>query len=129
MNTPYQCLIVEDDDHLIAIYQWQLQRIGFEVIAVTDGGKAIEHLKQHTPQILLLDLRLPKVNGLEVLEFIRMSPDLEHLYIVVITAHTQFRLQEASQRANEYLVKPIRPDDLEAVMLRAVQSFSRSDTA
>jgi CheY-like chemotaxis protein len=129
MNTPYQCLIVEDDEHLIAIYQWQLQRIGFEVTAVTDGGSAIEYLKHHSPQILLLDLRLPKVNGLAVLEFIRASSDLEHLYIVVITAHTQFRLHEASQRANDYLIKPIRPADLEATMLRAVQSLSPSDTA
>ncbi len=128
MNTAYLCLIVEDDEHLIAIYQWQLQHIGFEIIVVTDGGKAIEYLKHHTPQILLLDLRLPKVNGLEVLDFIRMSPELANLYIVVVTAHIQFRLHEASQRANEYLVKPIRPADLETAMLRAVQSFSRSDT-
>jgi two-component system, OmpR family, alkaline phosphatase synthesis response regulator PhoP len=129
MKTLYQCLIVEDDEQLNILYQWQLQRKGFEVATVTDGGKAIEYLKHHSPQILLLDIRLPKVNGLEVLEFIRMSAHLEHVYIVIVTAHAKFQQDAASQRANEYLVKPVRPDDLEAVLLRAKQSLSRSGTA
>ena len=70
-------LLVDDDPFIIAVYVAKLKRAGLEVDAVTDGSDALHRLESVRPDLVILDLNMPKLNGIEVLKFIRNSPALE----------------------------------------------------
>lgn len=80
-----QVLIVEDDAIIANIYQRKLQMDGFQVQHATDGELAMEMIKSAPPSIVLLDLQLPKANGIEVLKFIRSREESKALPVVVLT--------------------------------------------
>jgi CheY-like chemotaxis protein len=78
-------LLVEDDAIIAQIYQRKLKSEGFEVTHVADGQLAIDHLQATVPDIVLLDLQLPKKNGIDVLQFIRANEPSKNLPVVVFT--------------------------------------------
>ena len=78
-------LIVEDDAIIANIYQRKLQMDGFQVQHAADGELAMEMIKCNPPTIVLLDLQLPKANGIEVLKFIRSREESKSLPVVVFT--------------------------------------------
>ncbi len=82
-------LIVEDDRHIIESLSFVLERDGYEVAAVLDGEAAIERLAAAPPDLLILDLMLPKVTGFEVLKRIKADPGLKELPVIVLTAKGQ----------------------------------------
>ena len=82
-------LIVEDDRHIIESLSFVLEREGYEVAAVFDGEAAIERLAAAPPDLLILDLMLPKVTGFEVLKRIKADPGLKELPVIVLTAKGQ----------------------------------------
>ena len=78
-------LVVEDDVDIATILRDRLQTMGYEVMTVYDGQAALDTLEKVTPTLVLLDLQLPKVNGMEVLK--RARKDWPDLPAVVMTAH------------------------------------------
>ena len=78
-------LIVEDDAIIANIYQRKLQMDGFQVQHAADGELAMEMVKCNPPAIILLDLQLPKANGIDVLKFIRAREESKHIPVVVFT--------------------------------------------
>ena len=80
-----QILFVDDDHVVIRHYQRWLQRAGYEVEVATDGLAATEVLKQRQPALVVLDLMLPKANGVEVLKYVRQELGLKDLPVVVLS--------------------------------------------
>jgi CheY-like chemotaxis protein len=82
-------LLVEDDSFLIDIYTKQLTKEGFNVILASDGESAIGKIKELNPDLVMLDIILPKISGWEVLRKIREELNLKDLKIIVLSALSQ----------------------------------------
>ncbi len=102
-------LIVEDDAIIANIYQRKLQMDGFQVQHAADGELAMEMIKSNLPTIVLLDLQLPKANGIEVLKFIRSREESKTLPVVVFTNSYLGTLVQSAWKAgaNKCLTKAI----------------------
>ena len=79
-------LLVEDERHIVESLSFVLEREGFEVSAAADGESALERLRAERPDVLVLDVMLPKLGGLEVLKLVRADAGLRTLPVVVLTA-------------------------------------------
>ncbi len=109
MSERTEILIVEDDAIVASIYQRRLKMDGFLVQHAADGALAMEMITRDPPDIILLDLQLPKVSGIEVLKFIRAREESKNMPVVVFTNAFQGALVEAAWQAgaNECLTKAI----------------------
>jgi len=100
-------LLVEDDDNLADIYTKRLTEEGFEVERIADGEDALAAALNFRPDLVLLDIMMPKVSGFEVLKILRETPTTSKVKIIMITALGQEadQHQAASLGADDYLVK------------------------
>lgn len=105
-------LVVEDEKPLRIIYEMVLKEIGFTIIHAADGQQAIEVLKETTPDMVILDMLLPRVNGTTVLDYLHTTPHLQKTRVVIISAHHQFNQVGLLRSEDEFLLKPIHPKDL-----------------
>jgi DNA-binding response OmpR family regulator len=104
---PKRILLVEDDDALASVYQVRLVAEGFEVQRVANGEDALATAVAFKPDLVLLDVMMPKVSGFDVLDILRNTPETANLKIIMLTALSQ---ESDKQRAKElgvddYLVK------------------------
>lgn len=102
-------VVVEDDNAMRTIYRRVLEDIGYTVIEANDGNTAIKLLRDHTPEIIFLDILLPYVNGMAVLEYILGADHLDRMRVVIVTSNRQFEKEIVTQRPVDFIVKPIRP--------------------
>lgn len=109
MSSGKKILIVEDDPIIADLYQRKFVSEHYTVELAGDGATAMESLKTHQPDVVLLDLQLPQVNGIEVLKFIRATPELRALPVIVFTnAYLGNMVQSAWKAgANRCLTKAI----------------------
>jgi DNA-binding response OmpR family regulator len=110
-------MIVEDDHFLSSLVKTRLEKDGFSVIQAFDGNQAIEMLRTEVPNLVMLDLIMPKVNGFEVLKTISSTPGLELIPVVIVSNLAQDSdIQKAKELgAKEYFVKvKVSIDDLVA---------------
>jgi len=108
-------LIIEDEFPVRMIYEAVLQRLGFTSIHAADGYAALSLLEYYSPDLILLDILMPKMDGLEVFRRIQAMPHLQHVPVVIITAHEHFRSQLALDPKDQFLIKPVRPYQLQQV--------------
>lgn len=100
-------LLVEDDDALANTYLTRLEAEGFSVRRANNGEDALATALQYRPDLVLLDVMMPKVSGFEVLDILRNTPDTANLKIIVLTALGQEgdKQRAAQLGADDYLVK------------------------
>lgn len=100
-------LLVEDDDALASVYLVRLEAEGFDVRRVANGEDALAAAISYKPDLVLLDVMMPKVSGFDVLDILRNTPETANLKIIILTALSQ---ESDKQRAvqlgvDDYLVK------------------------
>ena len=120
-----QLLLIEDDPALQTTLQRTLQRKGFRVEPCTDGLLALERWKQVQPDVVLLDLSLPGLDGLEVLALARKSGLLAPVLILTARGTVGDRIIGLNTGADDYLAKPFDLDELEA-RIRALHRRTHS---
>jgi DNA-binding response OmpR family regulator len=100
-------LLVEDDDSLASVYLSRLQAEGFDVRRVNNGEDALAAALSYKPDLVVLDVMMPKVSGFDVLDILRNTPETAELKIIMLTALSQDSDQERAKSlgANEYLIK------------------------
>lgn len=100
-------LLVEDDDALANVYTVRLESEGFEIQRVSNGEEALSNALEFKPDLILLDVMMPKVDGFEVLDILRNTPQTANIKIIVLTALSQEsdRERASSLGADDYLVK------------------------
>lgn len=100
-------LVVEDDTFLADLYKTKFELEGFKVFSAYDGEKGLELAKKQHPDIILLDLMLPKMNGFEVLEGIKADPALGKIPVLLLTNLSQKADVDRglSLGANDFLIK------------------------
>jgi phosphate regulon transcriptional regulator PhoB len=120
-------LIVEDEPDIRELLAFHLERDGFHVTKARSGGDALRHIKGGVPDLVLLDLMLPEVDGLEVCRRIRQDPRTASLPIVMLTAKGEEvdRILGLELGADDYIVKPFSPKEVVA-RVRAVLRRSRA---
>jgi DNA-binding response OmpR family regulator len=104
---PPRILLVEDDDALANVYVTRLQAEGFDVRRVSNGEEALATALTYKPNLVVLDVMMPKVSGFDVLDILRNTPETANLKIIMLTALSQSSDQERAKSlgADDYLVK------------------------
>ncbi|HMH31076.1 MAG TPA: response regulator, partial [Methylomirabilota bacterium] len=104
---PKRILLVEDDDSLANVYQSRLQAEGFDVKRVANGEDALAAAISYRPDLVLLDVMMPKVSGFDVLDILRNTPETANLKVIMLTALSQDsdQARAKSMGADDYLVK------------------------
>jgi DNA-binding response OmpR family regulator len=108
-------LIVEDDLNLSQILQEILEFEGIKSSIIADGALALKRLAQVAPPLIILDMHLPNVSGLEIITYIRSRPDLSGVKICVITADPQMAAS-ARKDADKVYVKPLSLDEIDEIL-------------
>ena len=106
LNKKPKALIVEDDEELQDVFSEALFQAGYTITLYSDGESALEYLDQEKPQLLLLDLHLPKRSGREILTHIRSSERLSDISVIIASADPSLA-DILSQEADLVLIKPI----------------------
>jgi two-component system cell cycle response regulator DivK len=106
---PKKVLIVEDNELNMKLFNDLLEAHGYETLQTKDGFKALEMAREHTPDLILMDIQLPEVSGLEVTKWLK---DDETLSVIPVVAVTAFAMKGDEERIREggceaYLSKPI----------------------
>lgn len=100
-------LLVEDDDALANVYLTRLQAEGFDVKRVPNGEDALSTVLQYRPDLILLDVMMPKVSGFDVLDILRNTPETTNIKVIMLTALNQEGDKTRANQlgADDYLVK------------------------
>ena len=111
-------LCADDDEDILSLVALRLERAGFEVARVSDGEAAIAGARELRPAVLVLDVMMPKRNGLEVLAEVRADPGLAPMKVLLLSARVQETDIErgVGAGADAYLAKPFRAQDLVAAV-------------
>ncbi|MFE4105253.1 response regulator [Almyronema epifaneia] len=113
-------LAVDDSPDSLFLIQAILEDENYNLTLAEDGQTALEKIEQSPPDLVLLDVMLPRMNGYEVLQHIRNNPDLPFMPILLMTAHEEIDVaREATARANGFLRKPFSIEDF----LRQIQAL------
>jgi two-component system cell cycle response regulator DivK len=118
---PKKVLIVEDNELNMKLFNDLLEAHGYETLQTKDGFKAMEMAREHTPDLILMDIQLPEVSGLEVTKWLKDDEELSAIPIVAVTA---FAMKGDEERILEggceaYLSKPITV----SVFIETVRQF------
>jgi len=100
-------LVIEDDEHIAKIYELKFLREGYDTVLVTNGEDGIEKITSERPDLIILDLMLPKKDGFAVLEEIKKSPQLANIPVLVLSNLGGKSDQDRAKSlgAREYMIK------------------------
>lgn len=115
-------LVVEDFEDNRFMMKRLLEMSGYQVVEAINGQEAIEVAQRELPDLILMDLSLPLLDGLSATRRIRVRPELEKVPIVAVSAHdtADFHAEALAAGCNEYVTKPIDFDELESLLKRLI---------
>jgi DNA-binding response OmpR family regulator len=121
---PGHILAVDDDDRIRRLVQITLQSRGYRVSTAEDGLEALQMIDAETPDLVVLDVTMPRMDGIEVLRRVRAKTETTTLPVVMLTAKSQDEDVLEGQRsgADYYLTKPFHPLELIAVVEEALRA-------
>ncbi|MCT8339580.1 response regulator transcription factor [Flavobacteriaceae bacterium TK19130] len=104
-------LLVDDEPDILEIVGYNLSTEGYDVITAENGSEAIKKARKHTPHLIILDVMMPEMDGIEACEKLRKIPELSQTVITFLTARGEDYSQVAGfdAGADDYITKPIRP--------------------
>lgn len=107
-------LIVDDEPFILKSLSFVLSKEGFQIETANNGLEAMEKIEKNKPEIVFLDIMMPKKNGMEVCQWIRENPRLKDIYVIILTAKGQEMDREKgfSIGADEYMTKPFSPSSV-----------------
>lgn len=120
-------MFVDDEEELVSALVERLELRGIDAIGVTSGDEALEHLREEPFDVVIIDVKMPGIGGLEVLRTVsRRYPDVK---VILMTGHGSTEDSEIGRRlgAVAYLQKPVDLEDLLATIERATVSIKRVD--
>ena len=110
-NENIRILLVDDEEDILEIIQYNLTQEGYQVYTAKNGIEAIAKAKKKDPHLIILDVMMPEMDGIEACEILRATPGLENTIITFLTARGEDYSQLAGfdAGADDYIQKPIRP--------------------
>lgn len=122
-------VIIEDDPDICEILKFNLEQSGYDAAIYYDGNKGYEAIIQSPPDLILLDLMLPGMNGLEIARKVRFEDRTKHIPIIMITARSEEFdvLHGLEQGADDYITKPFRPREVIARIKALLRRHKRDE--
>ena len=125
-------LLVDDEPDILEIVGYNLKNEGYQIVTASNGNEAIKSAKKHNPHLILLDIMMPEMDGIEACEKIRTIPALENVIIAFLTARGEDYSQVAGFEAgaDDYITKPVKPKVLVSKvksLLRRLKSKKEND--
>ena len=107
-------LVAEDDRAILTGVADLLESEGYEVVPAGNGAEALDLYRRHAPDLVLLDVMMPKMSGIELIQRVRQDPELSGIKILMLTARSQEgdRIRARNSGADDYLVKPFAATNL-----------------
>ena len=126
-NKPmHKVLVVDDEAPILELLTYNLEKAGYEVASAADGVKAVDIARRFLPDLVLLDIMMPGIDGVETCRRIREIPELQKTFVIFLTARSEEYSEVAAfdVGADDYITKPIKP----RALLSRIQAFFRRDT-
>ena len=125
---PKHILVVEDEPDTAELIELHLKNDGYRVTVAGDGDQALKKVHKHMPDLVILDLMIPEITGVEVCKFIRKDPATQSIPIIMCTAKTGEidKILGLELGADDYVTKPFSPREL---LLRVKNLIKRSDSS
>lgn len=113
-NPDTTVLIVEDEVAIVTMLRYNLEREGFKVLSTGDGEEAVTMVKEHHPDVIVLDWMLPSMTGVEVCKQLRWDQSTKNIPIIMLSARGEEgdRIRGLDSGADDYMVKPFSPSEL-----------------
>ncbi len=107
-------LLADDEPNIVLVVSKRLEMQGYQIISAGDGQQALEKARMEKPDLILLDLQLPKIDGYKVCQILKADESTKAIPIILFSARMQMTDKEAAQEygANAYLAKPFQPEVL-----------------
>lgn len=120
---PKTILVVDDFEETQTLMKFLLEKLGYQVLQARDGWKAVEAVKKQLPDLILMDMALPLVNGLAATKLIRELKEASEVPIIAFTASGQFIYQQAiAAGCNDLIEKPIDIEKLKLVIKKYLKT-------
>ncbi|NKE72031.1 response regulator [Candidatus Manganitrophus noduliformans] len=122
---PKKVLIVDDEEFVRQLIQIKLKFCGIETVEAGNGVEAIEKAVSERPDLILLDVMMPKMNGFEACQRLKANQETSHIPIIMLTARGDPSAKERGENAGalEYLTKPFSPQKLAERVLEILKEF------
>jgi len=122
-NSKIKILLVDDEPDVLEVLSYNLLNQGYQIFTASDGFKAVIQADEYIPQLIIMDVMMPNMNGIEACEILRMNPKLNNTIIMFLTARGEDYSHVAAfdAGADDYVTKPIKPK----VLMSKVKSLLR----
>jgi two-component system alkaline phosphatase synthesis response regulator PhoP len=128
-NMAKKILVVDDERHIVRLVEVNLARAGYEVVTAYDGVEALEKVEQEIPDMVVLDVMMPRMDGFEVLKNLQADDKYRDIPVIMLTAKAQdadiFKGWQSG--VSSYLTKPFNPKELLVFVQRIFQSMADTD--
>ncbi|MEZ0325495.1 MAG: response regulator transcription factor [Fimbriimonas sp.] len=123
-------LVCDDERHIVRLIQVNLERQGYQVVTAFDGKEGLEKVRAEKPNLLVLDVMMPYMDGFEVLKNLRREPETEDLPVIMLTAKAQDKdvFEGYHYGADMYLTKPFNPMELVTFVKRILGGKDDKDS-
>jgi two-component system, OmpR family, alkaline phosphatase synthesis response regulator PhoP len=110
----YKILVVDDEPPIVRLMEFILAREGYEMVIAVNGQEALSQVAEHKPDLILLDIMMPRIDGYEVARTLRADPAYRHIPIIMLSAKAQDDdvRKGIDVGVNEYITKPFSPQHL-----------------
>jgi len=122
-------LLVDDEQDILEIVGYNLSQEGYQIVTATNGKEAIQKAKKELPHLIIMDVMMPEMDGMEACENIRKIPELSHVIIAFLTARSEDYSQVAGFEAgaDDYIAKPIKPKVLVSKVKALLRRLKEED--
>lgn len=122
-------LVVDDEQDLLDLIEYNLKKEGFDVLKAEDGKEGIDVARQHNPDLVLLDIMMPKMDGMEVVERMRGDEKLSHIPIIFLTARgdEKTEVEGLDKGGDDYITKPISTTKLISRIKAVLRRFEETN--
>ncbi len=133
-KTQTKILLVDDEPDILEIVGYNLSQEGYQIITASNGKEAIQKAQKETPDLIIMDVMMPEMDGMEACESIRKIPELNNTIITFLTARNEDYSQVAGfdAGADDYITKPIKPkllvSKVKALLRRSIEKTEKNDT-
>jgi two-component system, OmpR family, alkaline phosphatase synthesis response regulator PhoP len=110
-NSKQKILIVDDEPDILELIEYNLKKEGYQVFTASNGLEAIQAAKKNLPDLIVLDIMMPKLDGIETCRQLRAMPDFKNTFMVFLTARSEeySEISGFNVGADDYIAKPIKP--------------------
>ncbi|MFC1829385.1 response regulator, partial [Thermodesulfobacteriota bacterium] len=120
----WKVLFIDDDQGIRRVMTVTLEDVGYRVLTAADGKSGIELCREESPQIVITDIRMPGMNGLEVLKSIKETDPNREVIVTTAYGEIEYAIQALQLGASDFITKPINDDALQVALERAKKHYT-----